>query len=207
MTIGFSSFTRLLLLTSMLALVPFHISSNGPAYDQTLANNADRGKGQGAAHAGSHGGGPGANGASADARGSASSTGVLSASLGRFNSLHALSHASPNSPMAKFAAEYQTAFGGFATDDVADDATIEGLASILVKYGNKELTPEAINWINQRVIEPTLLEQANAALAPVDPSADPTATAPPTLADRLAEQVRIAQESETNQGLHLGPIY
>jgi hypothetical protein len=206
MTIIDSAFTRLLLLTGMLAIVPLQISSDGPAYDQALANNADRGKGQGAAHAGSNGGGPGVKGASADAHGSPS-TGVLSASLGRFNFLKALPHASPNSPMAKFAEEYQAAFGAFTNEEVTDDPTIEGLAAILVKYGNKELTPEAINWINQQVIEPTLLEQASAALAPVAPNADPTVAVSPTLADLLADQIRIAQESETNQGLSLGPIY
>jgi hypothetical protein len=203
-----------LLLTGVFAFVPMQVSSDSLIYDKAFANNASRGQGQGAAHAGSNGGGPGINsGKSANASSNgAASRGALSASLGRFNSLNALAHAAPNSQIAKFAAEYKAAFDAFATPGLTDYPTTEDLAAILAKYANKELTEEAINWINEKVIEPAVLQQASAILAPtppVDPNVEPTAivTDTPTLAELLAEQVTLAQEGETDQGLGVGSIY
>jgi hypothetical protein len=53
----------------------------------------------------------------------------------------------------------------------------------------------------------TTLDEAASLLAPpIDPNTNPAAAMPvPTLAELLAEQASLMQESETNQGL--GPIY
>ena len=52
----------------------------------------------------------------------------------------------------------------------------------------------------------TLDEAAFLLTPPIDPNANPTvATTTPTLAELLAEQANLMQESEPNQGL--GPIY
>jgi hypothetical protein len=202
-----------LLLAGALTLMPVHASSDGPGYQKAFANNAGgngQGKGQGDTHAGSNGGAS-AN-AGANGGGSAASVGLLSASLGRFNSLKALPHAAPNSRIGMFAAEYSNALNAFA-DATVTDPTAEELAAILAKFGNKELTADAINWINEQFVNQglvlqTTLDQASAILAPpIDPNADPNAvaTVTPTFAELIAEQANLIQATQTSEGL--GPIY
>ena len=83
----------------------------------------------------------------------------------------------------------------------ATDPTAEDLAAILAKYGNKELTPEAIGWMNEQVgIPAETLNLASTALAPPADPNNPTAITP-TLEEQLAEQTNLVQE--TNQGLGL----
>jgi hypothetical protein len=214
MTINVPGYTRLLLLTGVLVLIPMQVSNRGMSYDLALANDAGgngNGKGHGQSRAGGNGGGSGT--ASAGAGGSAGAA----SNRGRFNSLNtslnAFRHAGTKSPVGAMA-QYSAALSAFDSVDATDDPTAEELAAILSKVANKdELTPETIDSIHQlllskEMITQTTLDEAASLLAPsIDPNAGPNAvaTVTPTLAELLAEQASLMQVSEPNQGL--GPIY
>jgi hypothetical protein len=211
MAITVPGYVRVVLLTGVLVFMPMQISSSGMSYDGALANNAGgNGKGQGHSR-GSNGGGSGGT-VSARAGGSAGTA----SNRGRFNSLNAsvnaFGHASINSPVGAMT-QYSAALSAFETVDATDDPTAEELAAILVRVANKnELTPETIDWIHQlllskeMVAQTTLDEAASILTPPIDPNANPAdARATSTLAELLAEQARLMQESEPTHGL--GPIY
>ena len=213
MTISAPVLIRVFLLTSLLVLMPLQISSGGASYNVAWANNAGgkgNGKGQGAARAGSNRG----NGANMSAGTGSARTASKSSGFKSLNaSIKAFWHASAHSPVGAMT-QYSAALSAFATIDVADDPTVEELATILTKVANKDqLTPETIEWIHQlllskEMVKQSTLDDAASILAPsIDPNADPTAvtTAIPTLAELLAEQTSLMQESESSQGL--GPIY
>jgi hypothetical protein len=214
MTINVPGCARLLLLTGVLVLMPLQVSSSGISYHVAWANNAGgngNGKGQGQSRAGSNVGS-----GSAALAGAGGSAGAAS-NRGRFNSLNAsvnaFGHASLKSSKGALT-QYSAALTAFETIDATDDPTAEELAAILAKVANKdELTAETIDWIHQLLLSKglvtqTTLDDAASILAPpIDPNTDPTAVATPapTLAELLAEQASLIQESEPNQGL--GPIY
>jgi hypothetical protein len=213
MAISVPWYVRGVLLTVVLVFMPMQISSSGMNYHAALANNAGgNGKGQGQSQAGNNGRGSG----STASAGAAGSPGAAS-NRGRFNSLNAsanaFGHAGRMSPVGALA-QYSAALSAFETFDATDDPTAEELAGILAKVANKdELTPETIDWIHQlllskeMVTQTTLDEAASILASSMGPNADPNAitTTTPTLAELLAKQVNLMQESEPNQGL--GPIY
>ena len=210
MTISAPVLIRMFLLTGLLVLMPMQILSSGVSYNTAWANSSGgkgNGKSQGQSPAGS------TAGTSSAAAGKA---GVAS-NRGRFKSLNAsakaFGRASLNSAVGRMT-QYSAALSAFATIDATDDPTVQELAAILAKVANKgELTSENIDWIHQLLLskqmttQTTLDEAASILAPPVDPTADPSAiaTATPTLADLLAEQTILMQESEPNQVL--GPIY
>ena len=213
MTISAPVLIRVFLLTGLLVLLPLQISSSEVSHNVAWANSAGgkgNGKGQGGSRAGSNRG----NGVNMSA--GALSAGAASKGS-RFKSLNAslkgFGHASPHSPIGAMT-QYSAALSAFATIDVADDPTVQELAAILAKVANKdEVTPETIDWIHKLLLSKEMVKQStidDAAFIlapPIDPNADPTAvtTAIPTLAELLAGQTRLMQESEPTQGL--GPIY
>jgi hypothetical protein len=213
MTISVPGYTRVLLLTGTLVLMPMQVSSSGMSYNVVLANNAGgNGKGQGQSQAGNNRGGSGSN----TTAGAAGTAGAAS-NRGRFNSLNAsargFGHASRTSPVGAMA-QYSAALSAFETVDATDDPTTEELAAILAKVANKdELTPETIDWIHQQLLnkemvtQATLDDAASILTSAIDPNADPNAvaTTTPTLSELLAAQVSLMQQSKSNNGL--GPIY
>jgi hypothetical protein len=214
MTISGPRYTRVLLFTGVLMLMPMQASGIGLSYDVALADNPGgngNGKGQGQSRGGSKGGNLGT--ASAGTKGSAGAA----SNRGQTNSLNASVRASRNasspSPVGAMT-QYAAALGAFATIDATDDPTARELAAILSKVTNKdELTRETIDWIHQQLLSKemvtqTTLDDAASILAPPgNPNADSNAVviATPTLAELLAGPANPMQQSERNQ--ELGPIY
>jgi len=199
-------------LTIILVLLPLQISGSGIGFEEAWANNVG-GKGNGKGQGGSRAGSNGHNGGSA-------SPGVSEGTInngGRLKSLNAslkaFAHASSHSPVGAMA-QYSAALSAFATIDPADDPTVQELAAILARVANKdELTTETISWIHQLLLSKEMVKQStldDAAFilgrsAELNANSNAVATATPTLAELLAKQASLIQESEPSQGL--GPIY
>jgi hypothetical protein len=210
-------FAGLLLLTSALAM-PVHLSSGGFGYHDAAAAAGGNGKGngQGADRADTRG----SNGATASVgTGKPKDDPLHASNLGRFNGpLHASAkawqNASPQSPTGILAGAYAAALNALLANTVTpnvtatDVPTIEQLGAILASVANKDtVPPELIDALHAKMVEvglldPALLDQASATLAPQSLNA---ATPAPTLAELIADQANLVQATQTNQGL--GPIY
>ena len=207
----------LLLLTGALVM-PTHLSSGGLAYHDAAAaaGGNGKGKGQGADRAGTNG----SKGATASVgTGKPKDDPLHASNLGRFNGpLHASAkawqNASPQSPTGILAGAYASALNALLSNTVTPNTdatavpTVEQLGAILATVANKDtVPPELIDALHAKMVEvglldQALLDQASATLAPQ--SLDPLTPAP-TLAQLIADQAKLVQATQTNQGL--GPIY
>jgi hypothetical protein len=221
MTIRVSDYSRLLLLTGVLAMVPVQLSGHGLTYEKALAEagGQNKGNGQGAARGGSNGvgqgGGIGASGGSLASAGGLAKGQNYKVS-GRINAL-VKSNAwnNPNSRIGRIAltltATFESYLSAAASAPAGTVVPTSELASVLATIANKELTQADLDAIEARIA------QENPENSLFQSLVDPSLLGDPTLATTNLQLQTTLQSLDTilitevngvdeaNQGL--GPLY